>query len=504
MYKKYLIFGFTVAFLLFLGSEKTHAAEPNTTEVPSVVGVREANQLIMAPLGIDLRDIKGINIYKNNLYATTITEDDFLPIIWDSNLREDKTYVYKITTVNKNNVESKGKIFRYKPIITDSKKKPVTELWSFELPMNNERHFSWKNPIDSNFDYVEIYRNDELIGKTSKEEYTDDKYEEGKNHSYYLIAVYKDKGKSLPAEYSNSFWSGDEETAVKSPNNIRMSLNEARDTVTINWNKPNDDKVAGYNIYAANVDQNGIVKKVNTDLIKTTNYSYTYKGNDNFVFYTVSVDKNGKESPFSIEDNYSVGIVSFGEIPEVVAGIEQIMNDVVADHWAIDDMDFVHTKGWMNGRTKETFNPNDTFTRAEAAATFVRVLNLKEKNAIKKTFKDVPTDYWAYKDIEIAHQHGLFAGKGENKFSPKDPIRRDEFAVVLHRILADKTVKTPSKSPFKDVKTDYWAYKEIANLKEMNIFGGYSDNTFRTKGNITRAEVSALLQRSAEKLEKTE
>ena len=52
-------------------------------------------------------------------------------------------------------------------------------------------------------------------------------------------------------------------------------------------------------------------------------------------------------------------------------------------------------------------------------------------------------------------------------------------------------------SSFPDVPEGYWTRQQISLISMLNIVTGYPDGTFRPEGNITRAEMAALLMRSA-------
>lgn len=53
------------------------------------------------------------------------------------------------------------------------------------------------------------------------------------------------------------------------------------------------------------------------------------------------------------------------------------------------------------------------------------------------------------------------------------------------------SVKTIS-SPFSDVSSSHWAYKNIEQCRTANWMSGYDDGTFRPDENITRAEVAKV------------
>ena len=51
------------------------------------------------------------------------------------------------------------------------------------------------------------------------------------------------------------------------------------------------------------------------------------------------------------------------------------------------------------------------------------------------------------------------------------------------------------KANFNDVSSSHWAYDEIAMAQELGWIKGYGGSTFTPDGNVTRAEVAAILNR---------
>ncbi|WP_025116895.1 InlB B-repeat-containing protein [Lysinibacillus fusiformis] len=81
----------------------------------------------------------------------------------------------------------------------------------------------------------------------------------------------------------------------------------------------------------------------------------------------------------------------------------RVFKDVSNNHWAIQAIHTVNARGIMTGITADTFDPDVYLTRAQA----VKVLNrLFERQAVTELqqpiFKDVPSDHWAFNEIQEA------------------------------------------------------------------------------------------------------
>ncbi|MDR7855554.1 glycosyl hydrolase family 18 protein [Tissierella sp.] len=166
----------------------------------------------------------------------------------------------------------------------------------------------------------------------------------------------------------------------------------------------------------------------------------------------------------------------------------------VDEGWATAPILSISEKGWMIGTRDFYFEPNRALTRAEAATLLVRVLELKNNYSTIPYFRDVPYNHWAKKDIEIAAQHKLMEGLGNQRFAPNESLTREEMATLLTRLLKISPSQN-LKNPFKDIDYSSWSYPYIVTMAKENIFTGYEDGTFRPKEKVTRAQMAALLDR---------
>ncbi len=116
-------------------------------------------------------------------------------------------------------------------------------------------------------------------------------------------------------------------------------------------------------------------------------------------------------------------------------------------------------------------------------------------------YEDIDSNFWAFYNIKsvcdyindknnnIRFEH-IFPG---NKFNPDKRITREEAA-----ILSSFFISPPIKNldiEFKDITTSYKYYNQIRKLVDNKIIVGYSDNTFRTNMEITRAEAATIIRR---------
>ncbi|WP_054252986.1 S-layer homology domain-containing protein [Neofamilia massiliensis] len=146
-------------------------------------------------------------------------------------------------------------------------------------------------------------------------------------------------------------------------------------------------------------------------------------------------------------------------------------------------------KAYVKGYPEGDFKPEGKMTRAEAVTIIVRLENyiLGSDEGI---FSDTKKQDWFNKFINAAYNKGILEEKSGEKFRPNDPITRGELARLISVI--DK--RSDAIAPFADVKGH--KYERYINQAYGNKrILGYPDGTFRPDADITRAEVTAMINR---------
>lgn len=121
-----------------------------------------------------------------------------------------------------------------------------------------------------------------------------------------------------------------------------------------------------------------------------------------------------------------------------------------------------------------------------------------QSNNIASKFIDIKGG-WYEEAVIKAVEAGYFVGTSENTFSPEKSMTRGMFVTVLGRYLKAPTDKV---SNFKDVDTTIYYAPYIAWAAEEGIVKGISDTKFAPEENITREQMSAIIQRTILKLGK--
>lgn len=174
-------------------------------------------------------------------------------------------------------------------------------------------------------------------------------------------------------------------------------------------------------------------------------------------------------------------------------------------HWAKQDVEAVLEKGWMTGTTSSLFSPDAPLTRAQAAAILARALRLADKTGaegglpLAESFRDVPDTYWGKTEIGLARTYGLIDGFEDGTFGPEQPVTREQLATMASRALGyDTNVAADGASgPFIDVNLSRWSCAAIWAMKLRNTLQGYEDGAFHPEMTASRAEMAALMNRTA-------
>jgi len=162
----------------------------------------------------------------------------------------------------------------------------------------------------------------------------------------------------------------------------------------------------------------------------------------------------------------------------------------VEGHWAQDEIDYLTEQGLIHGYPDGTFGVSDKIKRGEVAAILARQQELEH---VPAHYPDVPEGYWANGEIGAVTKAGMMEGYPEGDFQPEEYFSRSEAAAVLANTFG---LQSSSSEPiFRDVETDDWAFDHIQAATDNNLVFGYPDGTFKGEQEITRAEFAVFLAR---------
>ncbi len=218
-------------------------------------------------------------------------------------------------------------------------------------------------------------------------------------------------------------------------------------------------------------------------------------------------DKDGKETEitdFEVTDD-GVKMSVSGDCTAAINKVakKEFADVHPADHWAIADVDYVFTKGLMNGVSETHFAPNDNLTRAMLVTVLYR---LEGEPATNRSIPFADVDMGAYYANAViwAKQNGIVNGVTENEFAPNDNITREQIAAIMHRYAKYKGYDVTVGE-----NTNILSYDDFDSISEYAIASmqyacgsglmkGKTESTLNPKDNATRAEIAAILHRFIE------
>lgn len=238
--------------------------------------------------------------------------------------------------------------------------------------------------------------------------------------------------------------------------------------------------------------------------------------------------------------------------------IEPNFEDVDKTKWYYKNVKNMYLSGIMNGTTSTLFEPEKNITRAELSTVLTRLvqltndrlkilielltkdaktklipdnqlsqyLNVPSQESESLTFGDVSKEDWFYENVKYVYDLGIMKGKELDKFYPNDSVSRAEIATVISRLynlIIDKLKKiliklskynsnivillnnyklSPThKNCFADINKEDWFYEAVALLNQLGIINGVTPNDFEPNRNLTRAEASAIFDRTTKSID---
>lgn len=183
-------------------------------------------------------------------------------------------------------------------------------------------------------------------------------------------------------------------------------------------------------------------------------------------------------------------------IPIVLSDDTPAFSDIPSTYAYYTEISFLKNLGYIQGDLDGKFNPGNTLSREHAAVILSRVFNLDASVASTQQFKDVPKKHRYYNEINAIASANLVGGKGDGTFDPAGQLTRAQMAAIL--VKAYKLSGESSKK-FKDVPTSHWAYKQVHILANSGITTGNEKGNFEPNKPVNRAQFSAFLYRSINK-----
>ncbi len=233
-------------------------------------------------------------------------------------------------------------------------------------------------------------------------------------------------------------------------------------------------------------------------------HSGIYIGNNQFIHASSSrgISISSVNDPYYWSDRYLGARRVLKEEVKAEPEIQQVSlkqlpagqyHDVPSSFWAKKEIATLGEANIINGYDTSIFKPSNPVTRAQVAIILSRALDLKPTGQAKG-FNDVSSKFHAYDEIQAVADAGLFSGDSNGNFKPNDPFTREHIALVFAKAFeleaASETIH------FSDIDESRNSYEAIQRLAASGITGGLDDGSYGPGNTTTRAQLAVFLHRA--------
>ena len=111
-------------------------------------------------------------------------------------------------------------------------------------------------------------------------------------------------------------------------------------------------------------------------------------------------------------------------------------------------------------------------------------------------FRDFDKSAWYAEAVSAAVDNGLLYGKSSTMLDPNGDMTRAEMAAIINRSF--ECYKAADISQYKDVAKSKWYYKDVALAVQMGTYNGRSSSTMAPDAPISRQEAMTVVARALE------
>ncbi|PKM83196.1 MAG: hypothetical protein CVU89_00095 [Firmicutes bacterium HGW-Firmicutes-14] len=234
----------------------------------------------------------------------------------------------------------------------------------------------------------------------------------------------------------------------------------------------------------------------------TIRIPYTLKTGENpnaVVIYYLSDDGNLKTIRGHFDAAAGAVVFKTPHFSNFVIGHNRVsFDDVRADAWYKDAVDFIAARGITSGTGDNNYSPEMKLTRGQFIVFLMNAYQIDPASGDStNNFADAGNTYYT-NYLAAAKNLGIANGVGNNMFAPDKEITRQEMFVLLYNAL--KVIdELPSASTEKELETfndanlvASWANEAMSALVRSGIVSG-SGNMLSPAETTTRAQMAQVL-----------
>lgn len=186
------------------------------------------------------------------------------------------------------------------------------------------------------------------------------------------------------------------------------------------------------------------------------------------------------------------------------AGVLEIGFNDVKNHWAAKDINRASKEKRIAGLTANCFAPDEAMTRAMAVSILYRMAGQPEVEQ-KESFNDVMPEDWYAEAVSWAKMAGIANGADQNSFSPQSTLTREEAAAFLekyHQAQQNAFITDGINAPsFSDMASS-WAKASVQWALEYELLRGIDSKHLAPQEAVTRAQWVVMTNRYLDQLTK--
>lgn len=207
-----------------------------------------------------------------------------------------------------------------------------------------------------------------------------------------------------------------------------------------------------------------------------------------------------KDGLFTANGNRTSGTISVsaGNVTKTIpVSLSNVHTDVTPDHWSYTAVEYCYEHGIVSGISPTEFGRDEPIRRGDFVLMLYGALGRPAVSG-QSGFTDVAaSDYYA-DAITWASSNGLVSGVAPGQFAPTALVTREQAFTILHQAMPLLDISSPQpdlsvldRFTDRDLIADY-AKPHMAALVAQGVASG-SGATINPRGNLTRAEMAALL-----------
>lgn len=170
-------------------------------------------------------------------------------------------------------------------------------------------------------------------------------------------------------------------------------------------------------------------------------------------------------------------------------------NDVSYGDWYYNAVQFVYSRGIMDGVDYYKFDPNGTITRGMILTMLWRMAGEPFEMPVT-SFTDVAIGRYYTTAVAWACRNGIADGMGESTFGPNDAITREELVTLLYRYaqyFGHSCIGT-SIEGFADAgSVSSYAYNAMCWAYKAGVVTGTTGSRLNPQGTASRAEAAQMI-----------